>query len=230
MVTFNVNGQSLTIQYEERANIENQLKNVTDPETRKRVSAHLSKASNYLLYYEDGTSLYFQELKKDNTRNLNLLEDTETKKVEIGKDAGGVYKNHNTKEYLHEADLLGKKFLVMDELKKYDWELVEEYKTIGTYQVRKATAIINGEDVIAWYTLDIPIQDGPKDYYGLPGLIIELIGEKKTYHAVKVSKNKSKISITKPTKGQKINRENYNKTLNEKLNELKQGIGNSLIQ
>ena len=37
--------QSYTIEYEERANIENQLKNVTDPETRKRVSAHLSKAT-----------------------------------------------------------------------------------------------------------------------------------------------------------------------------------------
>ncbi|WP_158608845.1 GLPGLI family protein [Paenimyroides viscosum] len=228
MASLNATAQSVTVLYEERANIENQLKNVTDPETRKRVSAHLSKATNYTLYYEDGVSFYIQEQQSDSKNELSLKEDTETKKVEIGKNSGGLYKNQNTNEYLHEADVLGKKFLVTDKLVKYDWTLTDDEKTIGSYKVKKATAKINGEDIIAWYASELPVQDGPKDYYGLPGLIIELIAEKKTYHAIKVTKNNSKLSITKPSKGEKVNKEKYLKILNEKVNELKQGIGNSL--
>jgi GLPGLI family protein len=118
--------------------------------------------------------------------------------------------------------------LVTDQLSKYAWTITGEAKTIGSYKVKKATAKINGENIIAWYTPDLPIQDGSKDYYGLPGLIIELIGEKKTYQAVKVATNKSGLIITKPSKGEKVNKERYYKILNEKINELKQGIGNSL--
>ena len=228
MICLKVNAQSVTIVYEERANIENQLKNVTDPEIRKRVSAHLSKSTNYLLYYEDGVSFYIQEPSSDQQEELGLKDNEQVKKVEIGKDNGGLYKNQKTNEYLHEADILGKKFLVTDHLSKYDWQITGEEKTIGQYQAKKATAIINGENVIGWYTTDLPIQDGPKDYYGLPGLILELIAEKKTYHAVKVINNKNKLSFTKPSKGEKVSKEKYNKILKEKVDELRQGIGNSL--
>lgn len=228
MICLNANAQSITIRYEERANIENQLKNVTDPETRKRVSAHLSKPTNYLLYYDNGVSLYIAEPVSDKNEEIGLKDNDQAKKVEIGKNNGGLYKNQKTNEYLHEADVLGKKFLVADQLSKYAWTITDEGKTIGTYKVKKATAKINGENIIAWYTPDVPIQDGPKDYYGLPGLIIELVGEKKTYHAVKVVTNKSSLTINKPSKGEKVNKEKYNKILTEKINELKQGIGNSL--
>ncbi|MFD2286455.1 GLPGLI family protein [Pedobacter petrophilus] len=228
MICFNANAQSVIIRYEERANIENQLKNVTDPETRKRVSAHLSKPTNYLLYYDNGVSFYIAEPESDKNEELSLKDNDQAKKVEIGKNSGGLYKNQKTNEYLHEADILGKKFLVIDQLVKYNWTITTEGKSIGTYKVKKATAKINGENITAWYTTDLPIQDGPKDYYGLPGLIIEVIGEKKTYQAVKVINNKSGLTINKPSKGEKVNKEKYNKILNEKINELKQGIGNSL--
>lgn len=229
MICLNANAQSVIIRYEERANIENQLKNVTDPETRKRVSAHLSKPTNYLLYYDNGVSFYIAEPESDKNEELNLKDNDQAKKVEIGKGSGGVYKNYKTNEYLHEADVLGKKFLVTDQLAKYGWNITTDEKTIGLYKVKKATAKINGEDVTAWYTTDLPIQDGPKDYYGLPGLIIELTAEKKTYQAVKVMTNKSKLTINKPSKGEKVSKEKYNKILTEKINELKKGIGNSLV-
>ena len=228
MICFNANAQSVIIRYEERANIENQLKNVTDPETRKRVSAHLSKPTNYLLYYENGVSFYIAEPESDKNEDLGLKDNDQAKKVEIGKNNGGLYKNQKTNEYLHEADILGKKFLVVDQLSKYAWTITNEGKTIGTYKVKKATAKINGENIVAWYAPEVAIQDGPKDYYGLPGLIIELIGEKKTYQAVKVITNKAGLTINKPSKGEKVNKEKYNKILNEKINELRQGIGNSL--
>lgn len=220
--------QSYTIEYEERANIENQLKHVSDPETRKRVSAHLSKATTFFLYYENGESLYIQE-KEDKTENQDLnLEKDKSKKIEIGKNGGGIYKNFKNKEYLHEADVLGKQLLVTDKLEKINWEFQNEEKKIGTINCKKAKATINNEEIIAWYNDDVAIQDGPKDFYGLPGLIIEVIAEKKTYHAINLKKNKDKLEIKKPTEGAKVSKADYLKILDEKINELKRGVGNSL--
>lgn len=220
--------QSYTIEYEERANIENQLKHVSDPETRKRVSAHLSKATTFFLYYENGESLYIQE-KEAKIENQDLtLEKDKSKKIEIGKNGGGIYKNFKNKEYLHEADVLGKQLLVTDKLEKINWEFLNEEKKIGTINCKKAKATINNEEIIAWYNDDVAIQDGPKDFYGLPGLIIEVIAEKKTYHAINLKKNKDKLEIKKPTEGAKVSKADYLKILDEKINELKRGIGNSL--
>lgn len=220
--------QSYTIEYEERANIENQLKHVSDPETRKRVSAHLSKATTFFLYYENGESLYIQE-KEDKIENQDLtLEKDKSKKIEIGKNGGGIYKNFKNKEYLHEADVLGKQLLVTDKLEKINWEFLNEEKKIGTINCKKAKATINNEEIIAWYNDDVAIQDGPKDFYGLPGLIIEVIAEKKTYHAINLKKNKDKLEIKKPKEGAKVSKADYLKILDEKINELKRGIGNSL--
>lgn len=231
LVISQTNAQSVKVFYEERSNVENQLKHVTDPETRKRVSAHLSKPTSFMLYYKNGESLYIAT-ENNGTENetLDLKNNDKEKNIEIGKNGGGIYKNPKTKEYLHEADILGKKFLVKDTLGKYNWQLTEEEKEIGKYKVKKATANINDEEIVAWYAIDIPIADGPKEYYGLPGLIIELITEKKTYHAVQIVTQTAIVDFIKPSKGEKVNKKKYNQILNQKLNELKQGIGNSINQ
>jgi len=225
MVT-NLNAQSYTIEYEERANIENQLKNVTDPETRKRVSAYLSKPTTFYLYYTNGESIYVQEKgKMDSLEELSLKEG-KTKRMEIGKSNGGIYKNHKTNEYLHDANVLGREFLIVDKLEKYDWELLDEQKKIGGYDCKKARAKVNNEEVIAWYSEEVPLQEGPRDYYGLPGLIFEVTAEKKTYHAIKIIDTKTKLNITKPTEGTVVTKNEYQKIVEERINELKRDMGN----
>jgi GLPGLI family protein len=222
--------QSFIIEFERRANIENQLKNVTDPETRKSVTAYLSKRTIFFLYYNNGESLYMEEREKIVNNEDLKIENEKVKKIEIGKDGGGLYKNFKTKEYLHEADVLSKKLLVVDKLEKINWEILDEEKTIGTYNCKKAKATINNESIIAWYSDEIAIQDGPKDFYGLPGLIIELIAEKQTYHAIKVTENKGKLEIKRPLNGTTVSKKEYLKIVEDRINELKSGLGNSLRQ
>lgn len=50
----------------------------------------------------------------------------------------------------------------------------ENDTTIFGYKCRKATTSYAGRDYIAWFTLDIPINDGPYKFHGLPGLIVSL--------------------------------------------------------
>ncbi|MPT35056.1 MAG: hypothetical protein E2604_08190, partial [Flavobacterium sp.] len=109
-----ITAQTSKITYEEQANIENQLKNVTDPATRERVSKYLSQVKTFTLYYKDGISLYNEQNANDTSEKDSGLNESNSKfkTVNIGKKNGGIYKNQKTNEYLQEADLLGKAFLV----------------------------------------------------------------------------------------------------------------------
>lgn len=223
------NAQTNKITYEEQANIENQLKNVTDPATRERVSKYLSQVKVFTLYYKDGISFYSEQDDAAKEEKDNGLSEgnSKFKTVNVGKKSGGIYKNQKTNEYLQEADLLGKAFLVSDKLDKIKWQLVNETKKIGEFNCKKATAVVNGENVTAWYTSSLPINDGPKEYWGLPGLIIDLITPTKMYHAVSVTSVKQ-YDFTKPSKGQKVTKADYIKDRNEKVDQLKRGMGNVL--
>jgi len=223
---FTSHGQSLTVYYEERANIENQLKHVTDPQIRKNVSAHLSQPRNFTLYYKDGISLYLQNNEPIKVSGLSLEEMGNTRIANIDQNSGGLYKNHANDEYVSEADVFGKKFLVTDHLKKYDWKLTNEEKKISTYTVKKASTVINGENISVWYTEELPVKEGPEDYYGLPGLIIEASSENKTFLAVAINRKDTAFNITKPSRGEPISKDQYDQLVSETINRLKQqGMG-----
>lgn len=55
-----------------------------------------------------------------------------------------------------------------------DWVIAEDStKTILDYQCIMATADYHGRKWTVWFTPEIPIQDGPWKFCGLPGLIME---------------------------------------------------------
>lgn len=55
-----------------------------------------------------------------------------------------------------------------------DWEIAEDStKTILDYQCVMATADYHGRKWTVWFTPEIPMQDGPWKFCGLPGLVIE---------------------------------------------------------
>ncbi|SIQ57415.1 GLPGLI family protein [Chryseobacterium sp. RU37D] len=57
---------------------------------------------------------------------------------------------------------------------KPEWKILPEKQKIGEYNTQKATTTYGGRDWIAWFSTDIPFQDGPYKFYGLPGLIVKL--------------------------------------------------------
>ena len=54
----------------------------------------------------------------------------------------------------------------------FDWKLEEGDTIICEYPCKKATTTFRGRDWTVWYTLDIPYNDGPWRFGGLPGLIL----------------------------------------------------------
>lgn len=54
------------------------------------------------------------------------------------------------------------------------WNLSNEFDELLNYKVEKATTEFGGRTWIAWFAKDIPIQDGPYKFHGLPGLILKI--------------------------------------------------------
>ncbi|MFM2266287.1 MAG: hypothetical protein RLZ77_1707 [Bacteroidota bacterium] len=76
--------------------------------------------------------------------------------------------------------------------------------------------------ITAWYTPEIPISQGPENYWGLPGLILEVNDGKTTILCSKVVLNlKDKIEIKAPTKGEEITQKKYDETVIKKMEEFR---------
>ena len=73
----------------------------------------------------------------------------------------------------------------------------------------------------AWYTLQVPISNGPRNYQGLPGLILEINDGKKTIVCTEIILNPSdKIKIQEPEKGKIVSQEKYDEIQKEKTKEM----------
>lgn len=204
----------------------------------------------YILTFNKEASIYKEEAQLDKPEAP-----TSTGGVRVMAMGGGAdqkyYKNTKTKTYADEQDVFGKAFLVKDELESFDWVLVDESKVIGKYLCFKATATrevesmsmsFNSDDeesseemkketetqtIIAWYTTDIPISNGPSEFWGLPGLILELHdGEDMQYVCTKIVMNsKDKTEISAPTKGKVVNQEEFEEIMEKKMKEMQEQFG-----
>lgn len=61
------------------------------------------------------------------------------------------------------------------------WTITADTKTIENYICKKATAHYLGRDYEAWFTEQLPFQEGPYFFKGLPGLILEVYDTKDYY-------------------------------------------------
>ena len=66
--------------------------------------------------------------------------------------------------------------------KNINWNLTQEKKKIGDYNVQKATSNYGGRNWIAWFTNEINLPYGPYLFYGLPGLILEIYDTENNFH------------------------------------------------
>lgn len=77
--------------------------------------------------------------------------------------------------------------------------------------------------VTAWYAPEIPVSQGPSEYWGLPGLIMEVSSGRTTILCSKIIINpKDKKEIKAPRKGTVVTQEVFQKILMEKAEELQQ--------
>ncbi len=70
-------------------------------------------------------------------------------------------------------DRLGRDIYSYEEDRPLDWKILSETTKIGEYKVQKAETYFGGRKWTAWFTTDLPYQDGPYKFTGLPGLVVK---------------------------------------------------------
>lgn len=81
-------------------------------------------------------------------------------------------------------------------------------------------------EVVAWYTPQIPVNQGPDDYWGLPGLILEVNADRTTILCTKIVLNPSqKETIEKPKKGEEVTQAEYTEITTKKMEEMREMYG-----
>ena len=77
--------------------------------------------------------------------------------------------------------------------------------------------------ITAWYSPEIPINQGPENYWGLPGLILEVTDGRTILLCSKVVLNtKEKAEIKAPTKGKKVTQAEFDDLVVKKMEEMRQ--------
>lgn len=166
--------------------------------------------------------LEFNDSKSRFTRNNNLFLDADKKEERYDKMANTYSSSYNY--YLDDELKLGmfqysnNGMLVKQNVKAKEWDISTESKKIGDYLCYKAIYLKSymnwkGKNitklVIAWFAPGLPYRYGPKEYYGLPGLILELHESYGVFLAAEVKIEENKQLKFEFPKGKAILEEEY---------------------
>lgn len=229
------------------------LKEEIDPEMEKAFQEALKKASekNYLLTFNKSECIYEQEQQLEKPKNVT---GGMSISVSISSSEGKKYINAKDKTSSVEDEIFGKEFLIVEPIEKPNWELVDETKKIGDYTCFKAKLLVPVSDnqkkeyeeflkkeeikpslfkmqepkdkmIIAWYTPEIPASFGPNNYWGLPGLILEINEPELIILCSKVVLNTKGTTIKVPNKGQKVSQKEFDAIQKKKYDSMKNEDG-----
>ena len=245
--------------YQSKTQVNFDFGNRNIPEDRKKEMMERMKKANektFILNFNKTASIYKVEEKLEQPGERGGGRGPRFGAM-AGND-GDLYKNIQDQKYLVKNELLGKIFLIDDELEALDWKMESESKQIGNYTAFKATAvktikrpnmstifrrpgrgeendeekkgeefIIKEVEIVAWYTPEIPINQGPGLYWGLPGLILAVNDDVTTIVCSEITLNPSeKIEIKAPSKGKQVTQAEYDQISQEKMKEMRENFRN----
>lgn len=80
-------------------------------------------------------------------------------------------------------------YFIHDQVPKPNWVIDEKNtKTILNYKCTKATAYFRGSEIVAYFTRELPFSAGPFKFFGLPGLILDIRENGKSFNIWKAEK------------------------------------------
>lgn len=208
--------QGIKVVYQEETKVPENIQQMDNPEIAAAVAAQLKQMNKTMvLYYDKGESL-FEPLKSKSQEQTNT---TGIQTMKLG-GGGSCYKNQETKESITQEYIMDRAFLITEPLPAMSkWKLEDEIKKVGKYTCKKAAI---DEKTTAWYCPELPINDGPYLYCGLPGLILEIETPTKqiTMQTVELKSQEVDGKIVAPKSGKKISRKEFTELMEKKKAEM----------
>jgi GLPGLI family protein len=176
------------------------------------------------LYFDDRQSMFIYSqgkkgtvMKKPDGQDLGEDEDLPLNLVSWYQDTiGAVFFKDLAKKKLICREFFQKVPYLTEEpaFPNIKWNISNEEKKIGSFTCQKATTRFRGRNYTAWFTMAIPISNGPWKLHGLPGLILEAVDEtgevKFLFNSIEMP-FATTVSIKPPIDGKKVPFEVYKK-------------------
>jgi GLPGLI family protein len=188
------------IEFERKMNLHKQVDNDSWGEMMKK-SLPQFQTDYFDLYFDNSKTLY--------------KPGREVASVKVPEWAAGpafnnvVYNDLESKKFTSQKTVFESSFLIQDSLRKVDWKISADTRTIAGFECRKATTIImDSIFVVAFFTDQIVPAAGPESFTGLPGMILGLAIPRlnTTWFATKLELIEVKeADLAIPKKGKKTN-------------------------
>ena len=127
-----------------------------------------SKFYSYTSYKSDSLMRVDLEKQLKATGSINIK--TDQRKGFVRYTVAKNYQNGN----VDFRNRIGMDAFKVTEDRKIAWKILPNKQKIGNWETQKATTEFGGRKWTAWFCNDIPIQDGPYKFSGLPGIIVKL--------------------------------------------------------
>ena len=125
-----------------------------------------------------GYSEKMRLLFNDSTSYYSYIQDDKSEESiwSYKKNTFEINRNFRLNKMQDRIGLLGKNYLVKDEIPKRKWKIHNEIKEVSGYVCMKAETYdsIKSQRIVAWFTDKILVPAGPAEFGGLPGLILEI--------------------------------------------------------
>ena len=141
-----------------------------------QIGKDISKYADYNYFRND--SIYETEYYSDMS-NQELAKNVMTR-ARTRTDFLYIYKKMPDKLYVHDRAVSDRYYYVED-IPYFGWELKTDTISILGFLCNKAVCRFRGREYAAWYTPNIPVNNGPWKFCGLPGLILKVTDSKGDY-------------------------------------------------
>ena len=130
-------------------------------------------------FYSATYRAYEEELRKSVDANNIAIPTSTSARGSISMD---FYRNYPTGKSTYLDKVIREKFRITEPLEQPQWDIIaDSTKQILNYDCQMARCTFKGRTWTAWFTADIPLDNGPWKLCGLPGLILRAYDSKQQY-------------------------------------------------
>lgn len=135
-----------------------------------------------------------------------------------------VYKNLAEDKMVDEREFMTKLFLIKGNTSPYPWKIADGQKKILDYICMQATyQLDSATNYVAWFSPQLPIANGPAEFGGLPGMIMQVDinnGERVLTAVEVVNEEVDPELLREPSKGKEVTQEEFKQIMDEKMKEM----------
>jgi GLPGLI family protein len=140
------------------------------------------------------------ELIKINPRQIDMMQAMKNNGITPGGDEREIFKNYPSGKITVTDHIVSSDYRYEENLNVIPWQIEPDTKVFLSYDCQKATADFRGRHYEAWFAPDLPLNDGPWKFMGLPGLILSIEDAGKQFSFQAIGIENSTLPVRFPQK------------------------------